>query len=179
MKAHEISLAVSRGIKATKQGAIAFSCREEPPVDLFAEQALWPHIIVGFREAYNVLSAAGCSDEALIHELYLSGEPAEVFEAAPGEGFFQATETSFECSQYGQLTTALRTDGNDVRSRFEKVLHGRIISGDFMKEFQGIKVDLGKKGNDNPIERLYAESAKSGLAVAETNVFERVGNKQG
>lgn len=144
-------------------------------MDLFAEQALWPHIIVGFREAYNVLSAAGCSDEALIYELYLSGEPAEVFEAAAEEGFFKQLKHHSSVSQYGQLTTALGIDGKDVRSRFEKVLHERIINGDFMKEFQGIEAELGKKGGDNPLERLYSESAKSGLAVAEASIFERMG----
>ena len=43
------ALAISRAIGATKQGAIASSVREETAMDLFAEQALWPNIIVLFR----------------------------------------------------------------------------------------------------------------------------------
>ena len=43
------ALALSRGIGATKQGAIASSVREETAMDLFAEQALWPNIIMLFR----------------------------------------------------------------------------------------------------------------------------------
>ena len=58
-------------------------------MDLFAEQALWPNIIMIFqlstsmrpslfgslietsliREAFGVLKAAGCSDEALCYEM--------------------------------------------------------------------------------------------------------------
>ena len=50
-KALGIALALSRVIGATKAGAIASSAREETAMDLFAEQALWPNIIVLFRLA--------------------------------------------------------------------------------------------------------------------------------
>jgi ketol-acid reductoisomerase len=43
------ALALSRAIGATKAGAIASSAREETMMDLFAEQALWPNIIMLFR----------------------------------------------------------------------------------------------------------------------------------
>lgn len=65
-----IALALSRGIGATKAGAIASSAKEETAMDLFAEQALWPNIIMLFREAFSVLKEAGCSDEALCYEMY-------------------------------------------------------------------------------------------------------------
>lgn len=86
--AHAISLAIARLIGATKTGAIASSAREETAMDLFAEQALWPTIIMAFRfvrytdyaasyadiddfsrEAFSVLKEAGCSDEALVYEM--------------------------------------------------------------------------------------------------------------
>ena len=44
-----IALALSRAIGATKAGAISSSAREETAMDLFAEQALWPNIIMLFR----------------------------------------------------------------------------------------------------------------------------------
>lgn len=44
-----IALALSRGIGATRAGAIASSVYEETAMDLFAEQALWPNIIMLFR----------------------------------------------------------------------------------------------------------------------------------
>lgn len=87
-KGLQTALALSRGIGATKAGAIASSAREETAMDLFAEQALWPNIIMLFRfvndmltdmdshslrtfhrEAFNVLQEAGCSDEALCYEM--------------------------------------------------------------------------------------------------------------
>ncbi|ETW87165.1 hypothetical protein HETIRDRAFT_306071 [Heterobasidion irregulare TC 32-1] len=86
-KGLEVALALSRAIGATKTGAIASSVREETAMDLFAEQGLWPNIIMLFREAYSVLKEAGCSDEALVYEMWMSKEPAEIFEAAAEEGF--------------------------------------------------------------------------------------------
>jgi ketol-acid reductoisomerase len=68
-EALDIALALSRAIGATKAGAIASSAREETAMDLFAEQALWPNIIMLFREAFSVLKEAGCSDEALCYEM--------------------------------------------------------------------------------------------------------------
>lgn len=52
------ALALSKGIGATKAGAIASSAREETAMDLFAEQALWPNIIVLFK--FVVLSSSLC-----------------------------------------------------------------------------------------------------------------------
>ena len=49
------ALAISRVIGATKAGAIASSAREETAMDLFAEQALWPNIIMLFRYENLVL----------------------------------------------------------------------------------------------------------------------------
>ena len=67
-----IALAICRGIGASKGGAIESSCREEALTDLFAEQAVFPMIISVFTEAYKQLKSLGCSDEALVHEMWLS-----------------------------------------------------------------------------------------------------------
>lgn len=84
-----VALALCRGIGAAKAGVVESSAREETLMDLFAEQALWPRIIAAFTEAYSVLRALGCSDEALVHELWLSKEPAEVFEKCADDGFIR------------------------------------------------------------------------------------------
>lgn len=74
-KAREIALALCRGTGTTKGGVIECSARDETLVDLFAEQALWPSLIATFTEVYAILKSLGCSDEALVHELWLSKEP--------------------------------------------------------------------------------------------------------
>jgi ketol-acid reductoisomerase len=83
------ALALCRAIGATRRGVIESSAREETLMDLFAEQALWPAIIAAFRESYSILKGLGCSDEALVHELWLSREPAEIFEKCADDGFIK------------------------------------------------------------------------------------------
>ena len=84
-----LALSICRGIGATKGGAIESSCREEALTDLFAEQAIFPMIISVFQEGYKQLKALGCSDEALVHEMWLSKEPAEIFEMMADKGFIK------------------------------------------------------------------------------------------
>jgi ketol-acid reductoisomerase len=84
-----IALSICLAVGATKGGAIESSCREEALTDLFAEQAIWPTIISVFREGYKMLKELGCSDEALVHEMWLSKEPAEIFEMAAEQGFIK------------------------------------------------------------------------------------------
>lgn len=97
-----VALALSRAIGATKAGAIASSVREETAMDLLAEQALWPTIIKVFHEAFGVLKEAGCSDEALCYEMWMSKEPAEIFERAAEDGFIAQLKHHSTVSQVRQ-----------------------------------------------------------------------------
>jgi ketol-acid reductoisomerase len=141
----QTALALSRAIGATRAGAISSSVREETAMDLLAEQALWPNIIMLFREAFSVLKEAGCSDEALCYEMcvfslsylpfsasaltasrWMSKEPAEIFEAAADEGFIQQLKLHSTVSQFGQLNGALNLDGKAAREHFKDILHNRV-----------------------------------------------------
>ncbi|THH01831.1 hypothetical protein EW026_g952 [Hermanssonia centrifuga] len=127
----KISVALARAIGATKAGAIASSAKEETAMDLFAEQALWPNIIMLFREAFSVLKEAGCSDEALCYEMWMSKEPAEIFERAAEEGFITQLKHHSSVSQYGQLNGALKLDGSDTRAHFKDILYNQVLNGKF------------------------------------------------
>jgi len=170
----QIALALSRAIGATKAGAIASSVREETAMDLFAEQALWPNIIMLFREAFNVLKEAGCSDEALCYEMWMSKEPAEIFERAADDGFIQQLKHHSSVSQYGQLSGALALDGVAARKHFEDILHNRVLNGKFCEEFTKIEADLEKEGDANPLNVLYTKSEATELGQAEKRVRARL-----
>ncbi|KAI0692792.1 IlvN-domain-containing protein [Cytidiella melzeri] len=169
-----IALALSRGIGATKAGAIASSAREETAMDLFAEQALWPNIIVLFKEAFSVLQEAGCSDEALCYEMWMSKEPAEIFERAAEEGFITQLKHHSTVSQYGQLNGALKLDGSAIRSHFKDILYNQVLNGKFCQEFSAIEEDLEKEGDANPLNKLYNVHGKSELGEAESRVRARL-----
>lgn len=133
-------LSIACAIGATRgNGAVCSSCREEAGIDLFAEQAIWPEIMTVFREAYTVLHEAGFSDEAIIFEMYLSKEPAEIFERAADEGFVQQLKYHSRTSQYGQLSTMNRYDGKELRDKFRHILQDNILSGKFAEKWSNTK----------------------------------------
>lgn len=133
-------LSIAYNIGATRgNGAVGSSCREEAGIDLFAEQAIWPEIMAVFREAYNVLHEAGFSDEAILFDMYLSKEPAEIFERAADEGFVKQLKYHSRTSQYGQLSTMNRHDGNEIREKFRRILNENILSGKFAEKWSNTK----------------------------------------
>ncbi|KDQ63591.1 hypothetical protein JAAARDRAFT_169576 [Jaapia argillacea MUCL 33604] len=175
-----MALALSRGIGATKTGAIASSAREETAMDLFAEQALWPNIIMIFREAFSVLREAGCSDEALCYEMWMSKEPAEIFEAAADEGFITQLKHHSTVSQFGQLSGAFKLDGVEMRKHFKHILHKQILNGKFCEEFSKIETELDKEGPENPLNELYRRcEEETELGQAEKRVRSRLAAASG
>ena len=160
-----LALSIARGIGATRGGAIRSSAREEAALDLFSEQAVWPTIIVAFQQAYEVLHQAGFSDEAILYEMYLSKEPAEVFERMAEQGLFGQLTLHSHTSQYGQLRAAAADNGTWLRDRFKHVLDD-ILSGSFAREWS----DVQSKGEER-LEQMRAEALTGPFAQAEKRVI--------
>ncbi|HJT56534.1 MAG TPA: NAD(P)-binding domain-containing protein [Ktedonobacteraceae bacterium] len=164
-KALGLALSIARGIGATRGGAIQSSAREEAALDLFSEQAIWPVIMAAFRAAYDVLHKAGFSDEAILYEMYLSKEPAEVFERIADQGLFAQLTLHSHTSQYGQLRALLGDDGSSLYERFRRVLEDDILSGRFAEEWS----DVQAKGLER-LEEMRAQAIGSSLGKAEASV---------
>jgi len=161
-----LALSIARGIGATRRGAVLSSAREEAALDLFSEQAIWPHILLALQVAYEVLHAAGFSDEAILYEMYLSKEPAEVFERFADMGLFGQLPLHSHTSQYGQLRALAAGDGSALRERFARVLHDDILSGAFAREWS----DVQAQGLER-LEQLRAAALASPIARAEAGVM--------
>jgi ketol-acid reductoisomerase len=165
-----VALSIARGIGATRGGAIGSSALEEAALDLFSEQAIWPVILVTLRTAYEVLHEAGFSDEAILYEMYLSKEPAEVLERAAEHGLFGQLTFHSHTSQYGQLRAITRDDGTWLRERFRRVLHDDILSGRFAREFSDVQT-----GGLEALEKLRAQALTTPLARAEATLLSTKG----
>jgi ketol-acid reductoisomerase len=163
--AFKLALSIARGIGATRGGAILSSAQEEAALDLFSEQAIWPIIFVTFRTAYEVLHQAGFSDEAILYEMYLSKEPAEVFERIAEQGLFEQLSLHSHTSQYGQLRALLGDDGSWLYKRFKGILEDDILSGRFAREWS----DVQAKGPER-LEQMRAQAFDSPMARADTLV---------
>src|SRR6266516_627303 len=165
--AFKLALSIARGIGATRGGAILSSAREEAALDLFSEQAIWPVILVAFRTAYQVLHEAGFSDEAILYEMYLSKEPAEVFERIADQGLFGQLTLHSHTSQFGQLRATLADDSSWLYERFKHVLQDDILSGRFAHEWS----DVQAKGLEH-LEQMRAKALASDLARADERLRE-------
>lgn len=161
-----LALSIARGIGATRGGAVASSAMEEAALDLFSEQAVWPTILLAMQAAYEVLHAAGFSDEAILYEMYLSKEPAEVFERFADLGVFGQLTLHSHTSQYGQLRALLADDRAALRERFRHVLYDDILSGAFAREWS----DVQARGAER-LEELRAKALEGPLAQAEKRVM--------
>ncbi len=170
-QALDLALSIARGIGATRGGAVASSAKEEAALDLFSEQAVWPVILATLQAGYQVLHAAGFSDEAILYEMYLSKEPAEVFERFADLGVFGQLPLHSHTSQYGQLRALLADNGATLRERFTRVLHDDILSGAFAREWS----DVQASGSDR-LERLRATALASPLAQAEAAILKQAGH---
>ncbi len=164
--AFPLTLSIARGIGATLGGAVKSSVREEAALDLFSEQALWPTIMVAFRTAYEVLHQAGFSDEAILYEMYLSKEPAEVLERMAERGIFGQLALHSHTSQYGQLRAVAADDAAALREQFKHVLDDDILSGRFAREWS----DVQAQGQER-LEQLRKEALASPIARAEADVM--------
>jgi ketol-acid reductoisomerase len=112
-----------------------------------------------------VLAAAGFSDEAILNEMYLSGEPAEVFSQAAERGLLGQLPLHSQTSQYGQLRALLGTDTADVAERLSRVLHRDILSGAFAGEWSAAPEDA--------VPRLTEQARQHPLSAAEDAVLGR------
>lgn len=173
--AHDTALAVACAIGGTAAGAIASSAREEVALDLFTEQAIWPAILDVLRTAYDVLRDAGFSDEAVLYEMYLSAEPAEVFARAADTGLLDQLRLHSQTSQYGQLRAlhALTTGSGELPARFRRVLHDDILAGAFVREWSRC-TDAAAT-----LDELRAHAAALPIAVAERAVRARATSRTG
>ncbi|KAI9893400.1 MAG: hypothetical protein M1814_006697 [Vezdaea aestivalis] len=172
-KAWSVTLALAAAIGALKSGAIESSAREETLMDLFTEQALWPSIIATFQQAYSTLKDLGCSDEALTHELWLSKEPAEVFEKCAEDGFVKQLVHHSTVSQYGQLKGSMEFDTTALRRNFSIIAEDRILGGEFAAEFGGLDKE-DENGVQKRLSELYALASETELAKGEKRVRARM-----
>jgi ketol-acid reductoisomerase len=144
------TLAIAKGIGSTRVGVVMSSFAEETTIDLFSE-----HLgeIYSLRLSYEVLTEAGCSPEAVLLEIYASGESSEIYAAARDLGLWGQVPLHSRTSQYGQqITSQLFADAEARRDQLRKIVR-HIRSGEFAREWQEEQMrgmpELIAKTNEN------------------------------
>jgi ketol-acid reductoisomerase len=142
-RAKERGLALAKAIGFTRAGVGELSVRQETVIDLFMEQYYVAGIIQQIQDSFNVLTEAGFSPEAVVSELYVSGDFGRGLLKAAEDGLFEAFRGYVsQDSQFGTAQTrafdawrqGIQSEGNrdprlfgDVgytRARVDSLDHG-------------------------------------------------------
>lgn len=168
-QARSLALGLAKAMGATRKGAIEVTFQQETTMDLFAEQATWPLIEKVLLSAFEFQIAKGLPAEAVISELYLSKEPAYMFEKMADMGFFKQMVLHSRTSQYGQLSRFEQVDDTAIRSFMEKAFK-EIGEGSFAAEWEQEQVQGFPK-----FDRLKAQALAHPLNTIEEKL--RAGKK--
>ncbi|MFX1370173.1 MAG: ketol-acid reductoisomerase [Promethearchaeota archaeon] len=135
-KARKIALALAKGIGSTKPGGavLEVTFRQETELDLFNEQCFGSAFGQVLTTAVDVAIEAGYPPEAVLIELYMSGELAYTMEMIGKMGTLKQLELHSPASQYGSMSRGIRYASPELREAMETSL-AEIQNGSFAEEF--------------------------------------------
>jgi ketol-acid reductoisomerase len=107
---------------------------QEAALDLFTEQGFGPLMGVAFRQAIEFLIEEGYPPEAVLMELYMSGELGYTYQRAADTGLLAQMDFHSHTSQYGSMTRSARLLDIDLKPRLKEALDD-IRSGRFAAEW--------------------------------------------
>ena len=129
-------LALAQAVGSTRAGCLEMNMNDEATLDLFTEQAFGPAFGRVMMTAVETLVEAGYPPEAVLMELYLSGELAYSFLKIRELGMLRQHELHSHTSQYGTITRSARyadLEGT-LKERMRETLE-EIRSGAFAREW--------------------------------------------
>jgi ketol-acid reductoisomerase len=127
-------LALARGIGSTRAGCLELTFAQEAHLDLFTEQGFGPMMGLALRQSIELLVEQGYPPEAVVMELFASGELGYAFQRAADTGLFAQNAFHSHTSQYGSMTRSARVADIDLKARLLAHLDD-IRSGRFAAEW--------------------------------------------
>ncbi len=162
-------LAITKAIGSTKMGALLSTFEEEVLIDLFEEHQ---PALYGLRAMYESLIEAGCSPEAVILDLYASGESIKWAEYGRDLGAFERMKRASQTAQFGHLVWAQQYfDHAGAREGMRKMI-ANIKDGSF---YNALKAQ--KKRNLGQVEDVKAENATHEMMAREQTLYELLGRR--
>jgi ketol-acid reductoisomerase len=170
-KAETKMLAIADAIGTFKQGGfgVISSFKEETLLDLLSEQTWAGALIYLFFAYYDVALELGASPEAIITELYASGELSEIAEAMEKEGLIKQLKHHSIVSQYGHLIKGRLLIDKTMKEKM-KVIAKEIINGTFLDEFL-----KESKNNFRSLKQAYEKVLNHNLVKEEEKLYKKIG----
>lgn len=163
------TLALAGALGGLRQGAIALTPHQEAVLDLAVEQALAPALARVSESFVQVMSDAGIPLEAILCELFLSGEVERNYRLLREEGYAAQLEYHSPASQYGQLSRRDRFAGVDVASIMSDVV-AEIADGRFADEW-----DAEAEAGHPRLAQLKEQAAGPLIQEFEADLRQRLG----
>ncbi len=163
------TLAIAKAIGSTKMGALASTFEEETMIDLFEEHQ---PALYGLRTMFEALIEAGCSPEAVMLDLYASGESVKWAEYGRDLGSFERMNRASRTAQFGHLVWSKQYFDHDATLNGMRKMIENIRNGSF---YEALKAQ--KKANLNKVEETKAENAQHDLLKHEHKLYQILGRR--
>ena len=134
-KAWKRLLGIAHAVGVLQVGALELDAHREADLDLFVEQTLGAVLGVAIMSAFTYGVEAGIPAEAMVIEMYMSGEMETVFRAFREKGFFRASDTHGPTAMFGGFMRTMPLMQSDLNTMFRETLE-EIRSGEFARQFQ-------------------------------------------
>ena len=128
-------LGLAEALGVLRAGAVQMSASAEAALDLFVEQTVGALLGMAIMTAFEVGRDAGIPAEALVMEMYMSGEMEVVFRSFREAGFFRSSEDHGPTAVFGGMTRTLEMDREAMMASFRAILED-IKTGRFARRFQ-------------------------------------------
>jgi ketol-acid reductoisomerase len=162
-------LALAAAVGGLRQGAIEMTPKHEAVLDLAVEQALAPALRRVSTSFVEVMLEQGVPLEAIMCELFLSGEVERSYRRLRLEGYVAQMAHHSPVSQYGQLSREGRYDHLDVAATMRTIV-ADIESGAFADEW-----DSERDAGHPSLDQLRASALPTELVEFEQSVRDVLG----
>jgi ketol-acid reductoisomerase len=128
-------LALAMAVGSLRRGAVELRAAKEALLDLLIEQTFGVYLGLGLQLAFQVGVEAGLPPEALVLELYMSGEMSRTIDGFATDGFFGSLLNHGMTALYGGFIRTADVDNQGMERLFRTTLDD-IRSGGFARRFQ-------------------------------------------
>ena len=162
-------LAISKAIGSTRMGVLESSFEEEVTIDLFEEHQPG---LYALRAMYTALVEAGCSPEAVMLDLYASGESVKFAEYGRDLGAFERMKRASLTAQFGHLVWSKRYFDEEKTLEGMREMLAAIKDGGFIRAFRAEKAR-----NRKAIEQVWKDNRAHELAKREHALYRLLGRR--
>ena len=118
----QVLCALAKAAGSLRSGALVINAEQEGYLDLFIEQTVGPDLASAFLTACQVGVEAGLPLEALVLELYMSGEMGRSMQAMAELGFFQQVKLYGFAAAYGGMIRFMALDRESRAQSYSEVM---------------------------------------------------------